>query len=86
MTKDGIDIVGLLPVITNVMSKIDFSKLKDVKVDKIKIRYKKKNNKLMINIQHEPFNKGFNDNFIQILMLTLGASPECKLDVSEVET
>ena len=80
-----IDLIGLLPTITNIMGKVDFDKLKNIKVDKIKIVYKKQNNRLMLNIKHEPENKGFNDNFIEILKLTLGSDPNCKLEVSEVQ-
>ena len=80
-----IDVIGLLPTITNILGKVDFEKLKNIKVDKIKIIYKQKDNKLMINIKHEPENKGFNDNFIEILKLTLGSDPNCKLEVSEVQ-
>ena len=50
-----------------------------------KIIYKKKDNKLMVNIQHEPESKDFNDNFIEILKLTLGSDPNCKLETYEVK-
>ena len=83
--EKSIDLIGLLPTITNIMGKVDFDKLKNIKVDKIKIVYKKVDNKLMLNIKHEPENKGFNDNFIEILKLTLGSDPKCKLEVSEVQ-
>ena len=85
MTSDKIDLIGMLPVMTNILGKVDFEKLKDIKVDKIKIVYKKKDNRLMLNIKHEPENKGFNDNFIEILKLTLGSDPKCKLEVTEVQ-
>ena len=86
MTEEKkVDLIGLLPTITNIMGKVDFDKLKNIKVDKIKIVYKKQNNRLMLNIKHEPENKGFNDNFIEILKLTLGSDPNCKLEVSEVQ-
>ena len=67
------------------MSKVDFEKLKNIKVDKVKIIYKKKDGKLMLNVQHEPESKDFNDNFIEILKLTLGSDPNCKLETYEVK-
>ena len=85
MTNEKLDLVSLLPTITNIMGKVDFDKLKNIKVDKIKIVYKKKDNRLMINIKHEPDNKGFNDNFIEILKLTLSSDPKCKLEVTEIQ-
>ena len=84
--EDKIDIVKMLPVITNIMSKVDFSKLQNVKVDKITMVYKIKDNKLMVNIKHEPDNKGFNDNFMEILKLCLGSDPKVKLEVNKIET
>ena len=86
MTNEAkIDIVKMLPMVTNIMSKVDFSKLQNIKVDKIKLVYKIKDNRLMINVKHEPENKGFNENFMEILKLTLGSDPKVKLEVSEVQ-
>lgn len=84
--EDKIDIVKMLPVITNIMSKVDFTKLQNVKVDKIKMVYKIKDSKLMVNISHTPDNEGFNENFIEILKLCLGSDPKVKLEVSKIET
>lgn len=84
--EDKIDIVKMLPVITNIMSKVDFSKLQNIKVDKINMVYKIKENRLMVNIRHEPNNEGFNDNFMEILKLCLGSDPKVKLEVSKIES
>ena len=87
MTNEkGIDLVSILPVVTNIMGKVDFSKLKNIKVDRIIIKYKQKDNKLMLNIRHEPENKDFNENFMEILKLTLGCDEKVKLEVSEVQS
>jgi len=84
--EDKIDLVSMLPVITNIMGKVDFSKLQSVKVDKIKMVYKIKDSKLMVNISHTPDNEGFNENFMEILKLCLGSDPKVKLEVSKIET
>ncbi len=84
--EDKVDLVKMLPIITNIMGKVDFSKLQNIKVDKIKMVYKVKDGKLMVNISHTPDNEGFNDNFMEILKLCLGSDPKVKLEVVKIET
>ncbi len=85
LTDNNLDLVKLLPTVTNIISKVDFNKLKSVKVEKLKLLYKIKDSKLMLNISHEPENKEFNESFIEIVKLIFGSDDNVKFECHQVE-
>ena len=83
--KNKIDLVALLPMVSNIMAKVDFEKLKNIKVEKLKLIYKIKDGKLMLNISHEPENKEFNESFMEIIKLIFAYDDSVKFGCIQVK-
>jgi len=86
MPENKVDVTKMMSMITNVMAQLDISKLGKVgKIEKIKLVYKKQGNKLQMNIIHEPEDKYFNDQFIEIMKMVLGSDSKVPLGVKEID-
>lgn len=85
MTENKIDLITLLPRISNIMSKVNFDKLKNIEVKHLKLIYKIKEGKLMLNISHEPENKEFNESFVEIIKLIFASDENVKFECNQVE-
>lgn len=75
-----------MPVITNILGKIDLDKLsKSTAVKDINILFdRKKTGVLKLNIKYNPPDVNFSDNFMEILKLVLSGSEETKVNFKEV--
>ena len=82
-----VNLQDVLPLLMNIMSKLDFEKLsKTGKIDKLKLIYKKTDGKLLLNITYSPPDKHFADNFLEILKMVLGSSKDVKVEFKEIVT
>ena len=75
-----------MPVVTNILGKIDLNKLsKSSAVKDINVLYdRKKTGVLKLNIKYNPPDVNFSENFIEILKIVLSGSEETKVNFKEV--
>ena len=75
-----------MPVITNILGKIDLEKLsKSTAVKDINILFDvKKTGVLKLNIKYNPPDVNFADNFMEILKLVLSGNEDKKVNFKEI--
>ena len=76
----------MMPMIVNLMDKIDMEKLqKSADIDSAVVLYKMCDGKLQLNLKTEPESKEFFESFIEILKVVLSANPKTKITFKELE-
>lgn len=80
-----IDMMEMMPMISNLLTKIDLEKLqKSGDIEKAIITYKKEKGKLRINLSFTPESDDFSDSFIEILKVVLTTNPKTEVIFKEV--
>ena len=81
-----IDMLSMIPMISNLLEKVDLEKLqKNADIDSALVLYKIDGGKVKINLTVEPSSKEFSESFIEILKVVLSSNPKTKIVFKEVK-
>ncbi len=86
MDLTKINMMDMIPMISNLLEKVDLEKLqKNADIDSVLVLYKIDNGKVKINLTVQPDSKEFSESFIEILKVVLSSNPKTKIVFKELK-